>query len=338
MPCYYPIQAWQPVYQNENGKRPPIFKFDKSTCGNEIEIPCGRCIGCRLERSRQWACRCVHESQMHEENTYLTLTYDNEHLPKNGSLDKRHFQLFMKKFRKKIQPKKIRYFMCGEYGERCFTCKLNKLTCFRNKLPCAKNWTAELARPHYHAIIFGHEFQDKELTDENNGNKYYESESLNKLWGNGNCIIGDVTFESAAYVARYITKKVNNDDGTHYSNTNLDTGELQSLIPEYVSMSRGGSTTDNNRGGIATSWYKKYKRDLDKDFITLRGIKMRPPKFYDRLQDIDEPDEYEVKQLARQEQQRIADKSDHTIDRLKVREKLKLKQTKSLKRGYENEN
>ena len=337
MPCYYPIQAWQPVYQNEAGKRPLIFKFDKKTCGNEVEIGCGRCIGCRLERSRQWAIRCVHESQLHENNTYLTLTYDEEHLPSDGSLDHTHFQKFMKRYRKAFPDTKIRYFMCGEYGERCYFCKLNKQSCWRNQAGCHKNWTPELARPHYHAIIFGHDFDDKEIYQEqDNGIKLYESEKLHKIWGNGQCIIGDVTFESAAYVARYILKKVNNDDdGNHYINTNLNTGELQNLKPEYTTMSRGGNSKTGNAGGIAKGWFDRYRMDLGKGYITMRGIKMKPPKFYDTLLEKHDPDEFEVIQQDRMEQQRTADKSDQTLDRLRVREKIHLKRSTKLKRGYE---
>lgn len=316
MPCYHPIQAWQSVYQNAEGNRPLKFKHDPETCGQEVAIGCGRCIGCRLERSRQWAVRCVHESQLHTENQFLTLTYNDENIPTGGSLLKSDFQKFMKRYRKLINPIKIRYYMCGEYGEKTL-------------------------RPHYHAIIFGHEFEDQEhYKTSNNGDKLYRSKMLEDLWSikqkpMGHCLIGSVTFESAAYVARYILKKVNGNGAfDHYNTVCTNTGLISTRIPEYTTMSRGRKPD----GGIGKRWYDTFKRDLDKDFITLRGHKMRPPGYYDRIQEGDEPEIYELKKETRQEQQRIADKSDQSWSRLRVRENIQLKKANKLIRSYENDN
>ena len=166
------------------------------------KLPCGQCVGCRLERSRQWAIRCMHEAQMHEDNCFITLTFNPESLDDRSnpwSLDVRDFQLFMKRLRKKYGAG-IRFYHCGEYGE------LNK-------------------RPHYHACIFGFDFPDKRLWKvTNSGHRLYISESLDELWPFGFCTIGNVTFESAAYVARYIMKKVNGDAAAdHYEWIDEDT-------------------------------------------------------------------------------------------------------------------
>ena len=135
----------------------------------------------------------MHEAQMHENNCFITLTINPEELEKRKnkwSLDHREFQLFMKRLRKKYGE--VRFYMCGEYGE-------------------------ENKRPHYHACLFGVEFEDKELHRVRRGIPLYKSETLNKLWKLGFCTIGDVTFESAAYVARYIMKKVTGEKAEeHY--------------------------------------------------------------------------------------------------------------------------
>ena len=81
MPCYHPIQAWRSRYVNSNGKYNVVFNIQSADTSAPLTIPCGRCIGCRLERSRQWAMRCVHEAEMHDENVFVTLTYDDDHLP-----------------------------------------------------------------------------------------------------------------------------------------------------------------------------------------------------------------------------------------------------------------
>ena len=126
--------------------------------------------------------RCMHEKQSHERSAFITLTYDEEHLPQDGGLDVSHFQKFMKRLRKKRG--KVRFFHCGEYGDM-------------------------KGRPHYHAILFGIDFWDDQvLVEEKNDNPYYISAELAQLWPFGQHRIGEVTFESSAYVARYIMKKI----------------------------------------------------------------------------------------------------------------------------------
>jgi len=173
MPCYKPLKGWLA----KNGG----ITFNASEAYRDItkEVACGQCIGCRLEYSRMWAVRCVHESKMHNENCFLTLTYSPENLPPGGTLVPEHFTKFLKRLRKKIHPRKISYFHCGEYGEL-------------------------LSRPHYHALIFGYDFSDK-VPDRKSksGHPTFSSVTLNKLWGLGLCNIGELNFETAAYTARY---------------------------------------------------------------------------------------------------------------------------------------
>lgn len=292
MPCFHPVDCWQSKHLKENGKTHIVFSFpNRFENYNSIQVPCGQCIGCRLERSRQWAIRCMHEAQTHEDNCFITLTFSPEELDKRKnpwSLDVRDFQLFMKKLRKKFGSK-IRFYHCGEYGE------INK-------------------RPHYHACIFGFDFPDKKLWKETKtGHRLYTSEALEKLWPYGFSTIGDVTFESAAYVARYIMKKINGADAPdHYEWVDVDTGVITPLKPEYNTMSR--------RPGIGRDWLIKYMDDVfPHDFVVVNGKKMRPPKYYDRVLEQERPYEFDEVKINREKN--IQNHLDNnTSDRLNVRE------------------
>ena len=204
----------------------------------------------------------MHEASLHKEKSYITLTYNNENLPQYGSLVRRDYQLFMKRLRKHYEPKTIRFYQCGEYGEK-------------------------LGRPHYHACLFGHQFQDLEFFKTINGFPLYTSETLKKLWPQGNHLVGSLTFESAAYVARYILKKQNGKNkNDHYQNIDQDTGEISIKIPEYTTMSRGGRSGK----GIANGWYKKYSTDVyPSDQVIVRGRSCRPPRYYDNQYEITNP-------------------------------------------------
>ncbi|MDR1367216.1 MAG: hypothetical protein LBJ76_00670 [Candidatus Accumulibacter sp.] len=195
----------------------------------------------------------MHEASLHDENCFITLTYDDEHLPENGSLCYSHFQLFMKRLRKKFTGKRISFYMCGEYGDTT-------------------------SRPHYHAILFNHTFPDLEYLKKTGSDaKIYTSEILSKLWPYGMSSIGSVTFESAGYVARYCLKKVTGDDSRyHYSVLDRETGELTPLVPPFSHMSL--------RPGIARDFFVRFRDDcFPSDIVVVNGRKVNPPKYYDRL-------------------------------------------------------
>jgi len=310
MPCFKPLTAWRSREFNPSGKRGITFNpreaFEPDV---PIELPCGQCVGCRLERSRQWAIRCIHEASLHEENCFITLTFSPEHLEKREnpwSLRKKDFQDFMKRTRKHFGSKKVRFFHCGEYGEK-------------------------YGRPHYHALLFGVDFDDKRLHRVINGHRLYVSPTLEKLWPFGYSSIGNVTFESAAYVARYIMKKVNGDlADEHYTVVDPETGELLGKKePEYTTMSR--------RPGIASAWFDRFADDVyPSDFVTVRGKKMRPPKFYDRLMEETRPYEMEdIKNLRVENAKAHAD--NNTPERLAVREKVQLMKLDKLPRNLDKD-
>lgn len=321
MPCFSPLKGYRAAVPNENGRRPIVFNVKDAFVDMPVELPCGQCIGCRLERSRQWAMRCVHEASLYEDNCFLTLTYDNEHLPLDGSLNKRHFQLFMKRLRKKYGSN-IRFYHCGEYGEVCSACGKSRVYCL-----CSA-FVPTIGRPHYHACIFNHDFTDKVLHSVRNNNNLYTSDSLSDLWPMGFSSRGDLTFESAAYCARYIMKKVTGDAGpSHYEVVDPGTGEVFNLEPEYTTMSR--------RPGIATGWFEKFSSDVyPSDEVIMRGRSMKPPKFYDRILQKQEENNYINIRGIRVRRARVHEQ-DNTPERLRVRERVQLSKLKQLKRTLE---
>lgn len=257
MSCYAPLTGWYSKHINPSGKRSIVFNRNEALDSyHSLSIPCGQCIGCRLEKSRQWAIRCSLESQLYEHSYFLTLTYDDQHLPSSGSLVPDDLQKFFKKLRRHIEyhgsDEKIRFFACGEYGDN-------------------------FQRPHYHAIIYNLDIPDlKRFSTSFNGDTYYTSEIINQIWKNGYVIIGQVTFESCAYVARYVTKKITGDQADEHYN---------GRVPEFVRMSR--------RPGIGAAWLDKYQTDVyPHDYIVIRdGIKVKPPKYFDKLFEAIAPDE-----------------------------------------------
>lgn len=293
-----------------------------------VSIPCGRCIGCKLERSRQWAMRCVHEAQLHEDNCFITLTYNDAHIPYGGTLQKKHFQDFMKRLRKKYADRKISYFHCGEYGEACKQCRLSRRRC------TCRVFQPGIGRPHYHALLFGLDFPDRlPYKKSGDGSTLFTSATLSKLWTLGFSTVGALTFESAAYCARYVMKKVTGDPAEdHYTVIEPSTGELIRLPAEYVTMSL---KVTPEHGGIAGAWYAKYKSDVyPDDFVVVRGAKMKPPKYYDRIHELDDPASYCLIKESRAAYA-IRNKANSTPERLRVREKVKIAQLQSLKRDIE---
>lgn len=294
MTCYHPLLAYKSEGKVVFNKP---FAFAKG-----FNLPCGQCIGCRLNYSRQWAIRIVHEAQMHDKNCFITLTFDQAHLESRTnplSLDVTEFQRFMKRLRKRY-GKNIRFFHCGEYGDK-------------NK------------RPHYHAIIFGMDFEDKVLWSNRDGNKLYTSEQLEQLWPYGFSTIGDVTFQSAAYVARYIMKKHKGEGSEdHYTRWCPLTGEGTTVEPEYCTMSR--------RPGIGYDWLQEYKADVyPNDYIVINEHKVKPPRYYDSL--LTEQELKEVKAKRIEDSPETITEYGESMDRLWVSEEIKLKKLELLIRN-----
>ncbi len=297
MPCYHPISA----FQCTDGSI-VFYESKRHDVSRSLQLPCGQCVGCRLERSRQWAIRCMHEAQMHTQNCFITLTYDDAHLPSDRSLHYRDFQLFIKRLRKRYPGRRIRYYMAGEYGEN-------------------------FGRPHWHACIFGLDFDDKKLWKRTAANSVlYRSKDLELLWPFGYSSIGDVTFESAAYVARYIMKKVTGKNAAeHYQEIDPDTGEITNRTPEFTKMSL--------KPGIGYEWYKQYTSDVyPHDYVVVRGKKVKPPKYYDKKYKIDNPYEFDELLYIREKSSKL-NYADNTPERLLVKEQVAKAKLQKLKRN-----
>lgn len=170
---------------------------------DHIDLPCGRCPGCLLNHSRQWRDRCVAESFYHSHNLFLTLTYDDIHVPigpsGNLTLRKKDLQDFWKRLR--YFGYEFRYFCCGEYGD-------------------------ETHRPHYHALVFGLDLPDITLNEYG----HLESDVLTSIWKNGMVSIGEFNEATAGYVSRYTYKKAFKDLQLFYDSFQVD--------PEFTEMSR----------------------------------------------------------------------------------------------------
>lgn len=349
MACYHPLKGF-PVGVNPSGKtayRITSYKVDhveltshgtwvdaceyqrgkyaKRVVREFVDIPCGKCIGCRLDYSRAWADRCMLELQQHEESWFLTLTYDDEHLsvsektdPESGeikeyaSLERRDIQLFMKRLRKAL-PKDhphIKYFCAGEYGPKT-------------------------RRPHYHMIIFGLHIPDLEIykrvsgPGSASGYFYYNSLWLSNIWKNGHVVIGEVNWDTCAYTARYILKK-------QYGDIAHALYDEYGILPEFTTMSL--------RPAIGREFYDQNKTRLyAMDHISIStpegGRQVRPSRYFDKLFDIDDPEQYKrikEKRRAASEDARalkLAQTSKDFLGALESEEVRKQNAVKSLRRN-----
>ena len=292
--------AYRSKYLNANGKRPLTFNLSDALHEQKIRIPCGGCVGCRLEKSRQWAVRCMHEAQLHEDNSFITLTYRDEALPEHGTLVKKHLQDFWKRLRKQF-GNNIRYYACGEYGEQTF-------------------------RPHYHACVFNWRPPDLVAFKSTDYGTTYTSDTLDRIWSHGHTITGEVTFRSAAYVARYVMKKLTGDRAAErYEVVLPTTGEVINLAPEFSVSSR--------RPGIGARWLEIFKDDVfPTDEVIVNGLPTKPPAFYDRWLENNYPAEMElIKAERRKSGKAFAD--DNTPDRKRVKEIVKIKKMELFNRG-----
>lgn len=247
----------------------------------------------------------MHEAQLHDKNVFITLTFNDENLNDQGSLQKQDFQNFIKRLRKyyysdkfkKQYPNyhqgKIRYFHCGEYGDK-------------------------FSRPHHHACLFNCDFPDKELLKKNKtGDNLYTSKILTDLWAEqGHCYIGDVTFESAAYVARYCTKKITGKKADEY---------YSGRQPEYMTCSK--------KPAIGKEWLDRYLSDVfPHDEIIMRGKKMRVNRYYEKYLEKLDPEMLTSVKINREEK----DYLDDAARRIREYEVQQLRQ-KTITRSYEQQ-
>lgn len=249
MPCYRPLKGYRsPGGQIKFGR--PGAWVDRPT-----SVSCGNCIGCRNQHALTWATRIMHETQMAEESCFLTTTYDDAHLPSDRSLHVEHAQAFIKALRRRSKP--FKYYLCGEYGSTTL-------------------------RPHYHYCIMGESFATDRTyyRKTKNGDSLYRSETVNAAWPHGtHNLIGELSTQSACYVASYVNKKYRGSySDMYYRTLFIEDGiaTVHQLHPEFATMSR--------RPGLGKTWFEKYHRDVyPSDQVIINGVPRRPPTFYDNL-------------------------------------------------------
>ena len=324
---YHPLKAWEHVHKKTpNGKAvigwmkepKPSEKWDWKA----INLPCGQCIGCRMDNAQDWAVRCVLESKSWEHNYFVTLTYAPEHIHYNPVVDletgeisevqtlwKPDYTKYMKDLRSHhkyhYNHDGIRFYMCGEYGEKT-------------------------KRPHYHRLLFNMPLDDlKPYFINKNHQQIYTSNYLQNIWGKGIVTVGEISYESRAYTARYILKKQHIND--------LEPGKVQ----EFTNMSRNP--------GIGKYYYDTHKNSMYKnDEVTIRkalgkAINTKPPEYFDRL--FDQENEERMSEIKKKRrigaQDARAREQLHTTlspdEYLKTREENYAKRIVTLKRGLKEE-
>lgn len=338
MPCFHPMRAWRTESGDINFTRGAV----------QLRLPCQQCIGCRLRRSGVWAARCVNEAQLHRFNSFLTLTYDDEHLVQkywtgmyydqgpnrgekaySGNLNYDDVQRFFKRLIK-AAFRKGDDAIAFTPGER--TASRSYAASRRAKTSNIRHYTGaeygpKYGRPHYHVCLFGASFRDLEYHGNTpTGHKLYRSKTLEQLWRHGYSSIGELNYETAAYTARYVMKKITGQQQQkHYEKIDHDTGEIITLEPEFNQMSRDP--------GIGNNWYQKYKTDIyPHDYLVLKnGTKIQPPRYYDNLYKQLHPQQFEEIQASRIE--RAKQQWQHqTPSRLATRERIAKAQLSMLKR------
>lgn len=264
-----------------------------------MTVPCGQCIACRLNRNSEVATRIYAESRMHDDNIFLTLTYDDEHLPENDSVKVDELQKFMKRLRRLIEPDKIRYYAVGEYGGTFY-------------------------RPHYHLAVFGLSGFDSRvfsghMYDKKSKGYYVEC----KAWHNGLVHFGFISRRSAEYIAGYILKKVTGEKGKeHYKELGIE--------PEFAIMSR--------KPGLGLAFMDKFRDELlSHEFLVIDGRKKPLPRYFKEKLGIKDTLGHEMKKD--EEHQKYVDEMsvvsfDELLARGKKARETRLQQARNNKERY----
>ena len=334
MGCDSPLKGWRD--RDTDGI---TFRRERGY-GEKMEVGCGQCLGCRLDYSRMWGMRIVHEASLYESNggnCFVTLTYrdaaacetnkqleDGWYVPDDWSLHKSHFTKFMKRLRKAFPKRKIRYFYAGEYGRKC------KHGIDVERVGCPM---CNTGRPHFHACLFNISFEDLEAYQSDGGIMRYTSPTLEKIWGYGFVDVGELNYASACYVTKYVLKKVKQHPDDYYQTTDMN-GEITFISPEFVGMSRGNAAYKGQRCGIGAGWYEKYKDDVfpsDEVPVPGKGVVQGVPRYYTEILRAEDPHMFEQVRDARRTWMR-EHASEFTDERLMAKHICKKARVKEEKR------
>jgi hypothetical protein len=278
MPCTNPILA----YRKTNGAINFMRKSDyDAPHANKMLMPCGKCIICLRNKAKSWMLRMANEAKMHEQNCFITLTFEDEHLPKHGSLRLEDPQKFLKRLRKYLEkdwhmvdgvktskiPCKIKYFYCGEYGD-------------------------QHQRPHYHLCIFGWAPHDMQIFSQKKSGDQFTSQTIAKIWTQGFHTVSDFTDATGAYTAYYMVKENIFFDLTPYDAIDPDTGEEIKRMPPFQRMSR--------RPGLGTTFYHKYKEEIINNGSYINGQSVPVPQAYLNILRKEDEEKYKVLKTNRE--------------------------------------
>lgn len=227
-----------------------------------MQVPCGSCLGCRKRKARDWALRCLHEAQMHEQSVFVTLTYDDAHLPANGFLSPDDLRLFLMRVRNAARRRthaflvgeRMRYFSVGEYGGR--------------------TW-----RAHYHALLFGVGFSDGVVIPRRRGKPIFNSDTLRDLWGKGNVSFAPVNAATASYAAQYSLKKL------HLSKWSIHDENGEVAPRPFLRVS--------TNPGIGFWWLWRHGEDARAGVLHQDGQPYSLPRYYQEKLKRDCPDLHE---------------------------------------------
>lgn len=327
MGCNRPlIRFYSPENKEISGRVYTLSRFCKERAHKNLKyedlmyrtdvmlIPCGQCIGCRIAQREDWTTRIEMEARGYPKDQvwFVTLTYDDDHVPgmivKTGEILRKvqytwkpgaerpesvqillytDVQKFLKRLRKATGDE-LRYFCAGEYGEKT-------------------------ARPHYHLILYGWKPTDLEPIYKKRCNGYFTSETLCKIWGNGNVQIAQAVPETYRYVAGYVTKKMYEIDGRK-ANNYYDLGQPK----PFAKMSL--------KPGIGDQWYKEHKEEIWKQgyIQCTNGKRARIPRFYEKQMEAEDP--MRLWQIKKERQAKIIAANRYTYQNKDYAEDLKTKE------------
>lgn len=278
--------------------------FQEKKGHREIQIPCGGCIGCRIEKVDAWGFRCMAEASVHRNNHFITLTYDDDNLPADECLNHRDWQLFAKRLRERAGP--FRFFMCGEYGDNT-------------------------QRPHFHALLFGLDLPDLvKCNSVYSACDIFQSELLQQVWGKGFCTVGSVTPESARYVAGYVQKRVSVELEAERFTWITRYGEVVVRKQPYGKMSL--------KPGIGAEWVAKNLKDMvNHGCVHEHQYKKKIPSYFGQLIEKINPEAAESLEVLCQEKAiKFIDPENQTRERLAVREEVRKRAVSFKKERFPN--
>ncbi len=289
MACFDPWYGWE----GPNGQVVNLRKASQLTPYGigPLAVPCGNCIGCRRRHKRDWAIRIQHEARYHKQNCFITLTYDDAHLPANGDLHVDDWQKFIKRLRKSLASRgiRVRFYHCSEYG-------------------------GQTKRPHLHAALHGVDFTfDRVPHPTARGNNLFQSPTLDAAWQRrGMAVVAPLTSETARYVAGYVTKKLGSQADTLEERAYVwdSLGRVEAARrPEFATMSQG-----YGKKFFEEHWKEIYANDS----IVIDGFEFPVPRYYDKLLAEVDPDLLEQVKFKRREKFE-ENRLDHNYERLQSR-------------------